>query len=427
MKRLLSKYKNLLESVLSLSTLNMLNMVLPLVTMPYMLPIVGPEKYGIYIYVYTIIQYIMLVSCYGFPFSATKQIAQVREDIHKVSSIYSDVTFAKLFLAVVSIVFVFLLSPWLFSTNDEVQIYLMGLGIVIGDVFNPSWLYQGMEKMRYITYVNVLSKMLFTVLIFIVVKESDDYRYIILLNSLGFLLAGIVSTIIAFKQFGMKLSVPTLNGIKSQLKEGSAIFGSTLSIELYKNSNVILLKFFMGEYYVGIYSVAERIIKGIRSAATPISHALFPHFGRKFVGQSLYTNVNLLGKASRYLGLMLFALMLVTVLCAHYICALFGGEAFEDTVPLMYILSPVIVLGGLNYVLGFVGLVNLGYQKRFFYYVMTSGILSVTFLVMCVHWWGMYAAAIAMTLSELILFVNCVIFLWNKYNDCKKQHNGTNE
>lgn len=427
MKRLLSKYKNLLESVLSLSTLNMLNMVLPLVTMPYMLPIVGPEKYGIYIYVYTIIQYIMLVSCYGFPFSATKQIAQVREDIHKVSSIYSDVTFAKLFLAVVSIVFVFLLSPWLFSTNDEVQIYLMGLGIVIGDVFNPSWLYQGMEKMRYITYVNVLSKMLFTVLIFIVVKESDDYRYIILLNSLGFLLAGIVSTIIAFKQFGMKLSVPTLNGIKSQLKEGSAIFGSTLSIELYKNSNVILLKFFMGEYYVGIYSVAERIIKGIRSAATPISHALFPHFGRKFVGQSLYANISSLGKASRYLGLMLFALMLVTVLCAHYISALFGGEAFEDTVPLMYILSPVIVLGGLNYVLGFVGLVNLGYQKRFFYYVMTSGVLSVTFLVIGVHWLGMYAAAIAMTLSELILFVNCVIFLWNKYNDCKKQHNGTNE
>lgn len=421
MKLNLAKYRNLIESVLSLSTLNVLNMVLPLVTMPYMLPIVGPEKYGVYIYVYTIIQYIMLVSCFGFSFSATRQIARIREDILQVSKIYSEVTFAKTFLAIVSILFVFLLSPWLFSTDDELLIYVMGLGIVIGDIFNPSWLYQGMERMRYITYVNVVSKLLFTLLIFLVVKEAEDYRYIILLNSLGFLLAGAVSTIIAFKQFGMKLTLPRFAGIMTQLREGSSIFGSTLSIELYKNSNVIILKFFMGEYYVGIYSVAERIIKGIRSAATPVSQALFPHFGRKFAQHSLSENISSLNRASCYLGLMLLGFMLITLLCAHYISALFGGEAFEDTVPLMYLLSPVIVLGGLNYVLGFVGLVNLGYQRRFFYFVMSSGIISVLFLIICVRWMGMYAAAIAMTLSELVLFVNCVIFLWSKYKSCKKR------
>ena len=413
---LLKKYKNLIESILSLSTLNMLNMVLPLLTMPYILPIVGPSKYGVYSYVYTVIQYLLLISCYGFAFSATRQIARNREDSVNVSTIYSDVTYTKLVLALSGIVLGFALSPILFS-NDELLLYIWGIGIVLGDVFNPSWLYQGMEKMRYITYVNVLSKLLFTVLIFFVVKTAEDYRYIILLNSLGFIVAGIVSTYIAYRQFGVKLSKPSIIGIRRQIKDGAAIFGSTLSIELYKNSNVLILKFFLGDYYVGIYSVAERLIKGIRGAATPISQALYPFFGRKFASKTISENIQSLYRASRYICILLLSFMAITILFAHPISALFGGEEFADTVPLMYIMSPVILLGGMNYVLGFVGMVNMGYQRNFFYYVMLSGIVSIVFLLTTVNRWGMYSAAIAMTLSEFILFVNCAIFIYQKYRN----------
>lgn len=413
MKALICKYKGLIESVLSLSTLNMLNMLLPLLTMPYILPIVGPVKYGIYSYVYTVVQYLLLFSCYGFAFSATKQIARKRDDLVAVSKIYSDVTYTKLLLAFVGILLGFILSPFLFK-SEELLIFIWGIGIVIGDVFNPSWLYQGMEKMRYITYVNVLSKLLFTVLIFFVVDTAEDYRYIILLNSFGFLLAGVVSTCIAYKQFGVRILRPSFIGIKQQLRDGAALFGSTISIELYKNSNVLILKFFLGDYYVGIYSVAEKLIKGIRGAATPISQALYPFFGRKFAKGTMSENIHSLYRTSYYIGALLLSFVVITVVFAHPISMLFGGEEYTDTVPLMYIMSPVILLGGLNYVLGFVGMVNLGYQRNFFYFVMLSGIISLVFLLTTVKIWGMYAAAVAMTLSELVLFINCVVFIYLK-------------
>ena len=77
----------LLESVLSLSILNVLNMVLPLVTLPYMIKVIGMENYGIYSIVYALIQYMLLLSSYGFNLSVTRQIAQNRDNHDVVNGI----------------------------------------------------------------------------------------------------------------------------------------------------------------------------------------------------------------------------------------------------------------------------------------------------------------------------------------------------
>ena len=179
----LKKYRRLIENFFSLSILNALNVLLPLLTLPYILHVVGKAGYGAYSYVYVVVQYVILFSTYGFNFSATKQISQCRDDDAAVSSIYSAVTASKALIAVAVSSILFLFSKLAFKDDAGVLMFIYGLGMVVGDIFTPIWLFQGLEKMKYVTIVNASSKILFSVLIFVVIRSADDADLLILLNS----------------------------------------------------------------------------------------------------------------------------------------------------------------------------------------------------------------------------------------------------
>ena len=198
------KNRALVESVLSLSILNILNMVLPLITLPYLLRTVGLSNYGAYSIVYTIIQYALLISQYSFQFSTTRAISMNRDNKEKINEIFNSTVFARLFLSIVSIL-VFGVVISLYNKPGYILMYLYGIGIILGDAINPQWLFQGLEKMRYMTVVNVICKVIFTVLIFVFIQCESDYIYISLLNALGFILSGIVSLWLAHKSFKISL------------------------------------------------------------------------------------------------------------------------------------------------------------------------------------------------------------------------------
>lgn len=103
---MLDRFRNnsLIENIFSLSILNGLNLILPLVTIPYLVATVGSSHYGIYSIVYSIVQYALLVSNYGFSYTSTKQIAQNRENIDTISWIFSSTILAKIILSTISII-----------------------------------------------------------------------------------------------------------------------------------------------------------------------------------------------------------------------------------------------------------------------------------------------------------------------------------
>jgi PST family polysaccharide transporter len=401
----------LVESVLSLSILNGLDMILPLITLPYIIKAVGIANFGVYSIVYSIIQYVLLISTYGFNFSATKQIAQNREDNECVNKVFNVTIAAKLLIATVSAC-LFLIVTYFFFSHDYVLMYLLGLGIVVGDILNPVWLFQGMEKMRYMTIINLICKLLFTILIFIFIKRENDYVYITLLNSVGFLFAGVISLYFACKIFHLRLSFPSPKDIVFQLKDGWYIFLSTIFMSLYRNSNIFILGFFVNETLVGIYAGAEKVIKALQSVASPLSVAFFPYLAESFKIGSIQQKINRIKKLSLSIGGFLLLFSVLICFFAPFINVLLLDGEQNEMVELIRLMVPVVFFGGVNYILGIVGLVNLGFQNSFFKYVMSSGIISIVFLISTVSLWRNYSAAIAMIISEISLFVLC----FNKIN-----------
>lgn len=415
-KEKIDNHKSLIESVFSLSVLNGLSVLLPLATLPYILRVVGMANYGVYSYVYVLIQYLLLISRYGFNYSATKQIAQNRENLNQINRIYNAVVISRMLLLLFGIFLFAILSFLLLRTCEHKLIFLFGIGMVLGDVLNPIWLYQGMEKMRYMTIVNVCSKLIFTLLVFILIRKESDFRYIMLYNSCGWLLAGVLSTIIAVRQFRIHFKFPTKEDIKFQFKEGRALFGTTAGVYLYKNSNIFILKFFVDDVAVGIYAAAEKIINGMQLLSAPISQALFPHMGHNFKKQSVSTSLYQLRHISiifaGILVIFVFFVELLSVPIVNLIC----GSNTQGVVFIVRIMAPVILLGGLNSMLGSVGLVNLNRQKDFFVGVILAGCVSVLFLCSSVCLWGIKSAAIATVLAELVLLLYLLFSLFKIYN-----------
>lgn len=406
----LKRHNAIIESFFSLSILNGLNVLLPLITLPYILRVVGMANYGIYSYIYVLIQYLLLLNAYGFNYSATKQIAQERDNPASVNQIYNSIVKCRLILFIAGIIFFVLLSPVLLNTRDQVMMFLMGLGVVFGDIFSSVWLFQGMEKMRYMTIVNVISKSIFTVLIFIFITTAGDFKYIILLNSFGFLLTGLLSIIIARREFKIRFVTTTWDEMKYQFKDGFALFGSTIGMNLYRNANIFILNFFVNEAAVGIYATAEKVIKALQMITVPIAQALFPHMGYRFKAQSVQDNLKILFKVSKFFAIILSVEFILTLIFSPWIIRIIAGEHLGEAVLLVRIMSVVILVGGLNYVLGMVGLVNLNKQKIFFIAVMVSGIISIIFLLLTVKSIGIKSGAWALVISEIILLMLC---LWN--------------
>ena len=408
----LKRYKQIIENFFSLSILNALNVLLPLITLPYILHVVGKANYGAYSYVYTVLQYVILFSTYGFNFSATKQISQCRDDKDAVSRIYNAVIACKGIIAVVLSLLLLLFSRIVFKDDLGVLMFLYGLGMVVGDIFTPVWLFQGMEKMKYMTIVNASSKILFTILIFIVVRKQEDFDLLILLNSFGYLLAGLLSVILVYRQFHLGFHRTTFRDVVSQFKEGSAVFGSTFGMNLYRNANVIILKQFVSDDLVGLYSAAEKVIKGFQSLISPAAQALFPHLSHRFKGQPVKNNMRLLRKISLPFTVVVVVVTIGVYIFAPIISDILCGKEFTACVPLIRIMTLVILFGEINYLVGIVGLINMDGQVMFFRSVLLTGVFSVIFMLVCTPHWGAVAASWAMSLSEIFLLGLCLFSLY---------------
>lgn len=399
-------HSGLIESFLSLSVLNGVNIILPLITLPYLVRTVGLSKFGAYSIVYTILQYVLLVSTYGFNYTTTKLVAQNKDNISYVRVVFNSTILARLLISVPSLFVGFLLVVVIYPT-DYIWLYLGGIGIVFGDIINPVWLFQGYEKMRYMAAANFVCKLLFTVLIFVFIRCEQDYIYINLLNSLGFIAAGVISLIISIKYFDIKIVAVKFADVVFQLKEGWSIFLSTIFMNLYRNSNVFILGFFLSEYNVGVYATAEKVVKAVQSVVAPISNALFPYFASSFKTNSISDNAKRILRTNGKLFVLLFVIAFLFVAFSDLINNLLFDVEESNISLLMRVMSPVIIIGGMNYVLGVAGLVNLGHNLYFLKAVTISGVVSVLALFPLIHLMGVFSGAVSMILAEIILFAYC--------------------
>lgn len=402
--------RRLLSNFMSLSILQGANYVLPLITLPYLVRILGPEKYGLIAFAQAFIQYFNILTDYGFNLSATREISIHRNNAQRVSEIFSSVMIIKLGLLVLSFVIMSILVFSFWKFRQDWLIYYLTFGMVVGQVLFPVWFFQGMERMKYITFLNITAKLIFTIAIFVFIRQASDYIYVPLLNLFGYLVAGALALWIVFRGFKIGFKVPSYSSLIHQLKEGSIMFVSTVAISLYTTSNVFLLGLFTNNVIVGFYSAAEKIVKALQGLWTPFSQAIYPIFSKLYYENRTKAQY-MLKKILLYTGLITLAISLTGCIFAPFIIKVFFGEAFTPSVNIMQILVFIVFLIGINNVLGIQGLVAFGFAKEFTLTVIIASIAHLILLIIFIPVFKGIGVAIATIATETIIIFIEIIFL----------------
>jgi len=390
--------KILLENFLSLSVLQGANYIIPLITFPYLVRVLGPERFGLVMFAQAFIQYFNIFTDYGFNLLATREISINRENKEKVSEIFSSVMMIKVALLILSFLIMTSIVFFFEKFRKNWLIYYLTFGIVIGHALFPVWLFQGMEKMRYITVIEVGIKFVFLILVFMFIHNANDYWKVPLLNAIGTIIGGIISLFIVFRNFNIKCYILDLKSYFRYLKASTSLFLSQFSISLFNQANTLIGGLIFSYTLLGYYNAAEKLFTALRNIFGIVFRVLYPYYSRnKRIFSFSYFLIVIL--VSALISVFLF-------LSGNFLVHLLYGKEFDLTAVILRILSIALFFSGINIMLFTLWFLSNGFDKLFFWITTLAGFINVSSLLLLsrIEVIGVLALPLSVVVTEFFLF-----------------------
>lgn len=410
--------KRLLSNFLSLSVLQAFTYVLPLITLPYLVRVLGVDKFGLVIFAQSFIIFFNVLVDFGFDLSATREVSIHRDDKKKLTEIFSSVMIIKFILLWVSFI---ILSIIIFSFKkfsvDWKLYYFTFLG-VIGQALFPIWYFQGLERMRYIATINIVSKLIFTIAIFIFVQDNTDYILVPILNGLGVIVVGLYSVLIIRKDFQQSFQIQSMHTLIIYFKDSSQFFLSRISVSIYTSANAFVLGLFTNATMVGYYSIAEKLYMAIQSLYQPIVQVLYPYVAKE-------KNIRLFKKIFySVVGLNIFGVVFLYFFGEYIFALLFTKEIGRESIFVFKILLIANLIVVPSILIGYPFLGALGFAKYAnvsVIYASIAHIIGLSFLAL-INSITIYNVAITVIFTQIIDFIYRFYGLYkNKLWDIKKK------
>ena len=291
-----------------------------------------------------------------------------------------------------------------YTSKMDYSLYYLSFWICVNEILFPTWFFQGIEEMKYITFINFGIRVLFIGMIFVFIKSPSDYLFFPLLNGIGSLLAGIISFSLLYGKYKLQLIKVPLKRLIEYVKSSYHLFISNVSIQIYVNANKIIIGHFLGMREVTYYDLAEKITNMGKIPQSMISQVLYPKI-------SLEKNSVFLRKVLKGSILMNVFLYLIVFLFSNQIVAYFGGN--EIVLRILFLTVPII---GISNVLMVLTLLPFGYNKAFTKIVFLSAFFY-SLIILILYGFdeiSLYTLTATNVLVELI--VSIIAFIYTRKN-----------
>lgn len=391
-------------NIISLFLIQGANYLLPLITIPFLIRILGVKGFGVLAFTAAVAQIFVVLTEFGFNLTATREISINRANPERLNEIISGVFVLKGLLLLLS-AFVLFCILLVVDSNIETKIYWACFLLAVGNFMFPGWLFQGLEKMPFVTFTNISSKILSVAAIFILIKSPDDLFLAALLQSAGNVIAGLIGLMLINRVLpSIQWVLPSNAMLKKLINEGKYVFASQASALLVNGSQTLMLGFFHGANSVGHYAIAEKIIKAANNAQSPICNAIFPRTAA-FFSESPELGLAFLRKVFNWFFPLMLTGCLILIVFASDIVQLIAGQQSEETVLILRILAFIPCSVFLDNLLGTQILLNIGRSKQFMSAILISGVFGVAIALLFVPIFGAVASAVAYFLSQLCVLL----------------------
>src|SRR5690554_2740626 len=411
MKQQLSKIRNSKDATTVaknfgyLTAMQIAGYVFPLLTVPYLARVIGVDKFGEIAFAAAIVLWFKTFSEWGFNYTATRDIAQHREDKEAVSQIFSNVLWARLFLGVISFCLLYLAIELVPYLQDKKALLLLTFLTVPTDIFLPQWFFQGLERMKFITVFSVLTKLLFTIGVFLFIKEKDDFILQPLLTSVGALVSGMGALYLILVSWGYKLKKPQIAQVVNTIKGSADVFINTIMPNLYNSFSTVLLGFFGGSASNGKLDAGVKFVAITKSFMELFSRAFFPFLSRKIDQHRFYEQLSI------YVA---FVFSLGLWLAAPIIIKLFYTPEFYPAIDVLRIVSFSILFLVLIDVYGKNYLIITGHERELRNITMACSLAGFTLAWPLVYFFDYVGAAITITVTRMLLGISIMFIAKQK-------------
>lgn len=398
-KQVSSKFKKgsdgsrLLGNFIWLSLLQVAGFVFPLLTVPYLANVIGVDLFGEISFATALMAYFQTLVDYGFVFSAVRDIARCRHDKEQVSHIYSKVMLARFFLLIVAFI---LLTICIFAVPKLYEmrwVLWISYLLVVGHAMFPEWMFQALEKMKYITIFNVSIKLVFTFAIFAFIKAPEDYLLQPFLTAVAYILSGF-GAMYVIHRWGIRIRPLPVSEVKGSLKSNFDLFLNQLVPNLYNSASSLILGFMHGNAANGIYGAANRFNLAAGSFFGIVSRTFYPFLSRRMDKHTAYRKMNL--TFAFLIGGGLFVV-------APWIVHRFFPNSFDGTVATIQILAVSLVFLALNNIYGTNFLILKGYERRMRQITLYSSVAGLCFAIPAIYFWSYIGVALTVTFARGVM------------------------
>ncbi len=410
----------LLENYASLSAVQVLSYLFPLVITPYLTRTLGPERFGLVSSAASFVGLFLYLTNYGFTITATRQVAVYRQDLNQISRIVGAVLLIKsvfLFLGFGLFLSIIMLVP---SLRSESTLYLLMFGTVLGEILYPQWLFQGLERMKLLSILNAIGKALTFILVIILITQPNDYLlYAASLSGVQIILG--IASLITVKRIGIQFLFPNFSNIKEQLREGWLPFLTAISISSYTQSRLFIFSFFATNTMLGYYAFADKTAGIVQLfPMSTLLAAVLPRLTFMY-SQNPERAWEMFCKFQRITLVYLLVVFPIFALFANEIIYLVSGHTFSESV-LSFRVLLIAVFFALANAFRIYYLIAAGQYKTFTFIYALSGLAGVTMMMIIIPKLSYLGMAISAAFTEAFILVltswktrnNLYIPIWRK-------------
>jgi polysaccharide transporter, PST family len=349
--------------------------LIPFIYIPYLARTLGPDGWGLIAFTQSFVAIIALIIEFGFDLSAVREIARFNGDRSRREEILCQINSAKIILILFVLFIAFFLKSLIPIFQNNSELYWASIFCSICFALNFLWYFQGIEKMRLVAILEIISRIISVVLIVIFIKNNGDEWLVFLFQGLSSMAIVLISLFLINRE--NTLHIPSIkSGIKG-FKMGWNIFLIKCTSSIYAIGNAFILGLIVPLEYVGYYAGADKVVKIARESLKPITQTFFPRISNMIKtnytqGAKNYITVSaiimIVGGVLIGLCLYIFSPLIVKITF---------GSGYEETITVLRIMSILPFIVSISNVLGIQWMLPMGLDKTFLIIISAAAMINV--------------------------------------------------
>lgn len=386
-------------------------LILPLITTPYISRILGAENIGIYSYTISIVTYFILFGSLGIAMYGQREVAYAQENKEKYSKSFFEILALRCITMTISMVIFY----FIFAKSGEYKVYYTILLLeMIANILDISWFFQGLEEFKKTVTRNIIVKIISIICIFIFVKTSNDlknYFWIYVLSTL----IGNVSLWIYLPQYIKKVNIKDINIFK-HIKPTISLFIPQIAIQIYTVLDKVMIGTIISDKSeVGFYEQSQKIVKMLLTIITSLGTVMLPRIANTYMNGDKEKIQEYMKKAFNFVFFIAFPIMFGIIAISNNFVPIFFGQGYAKVAILINVISPILLAIGLSNVIGTQYLLPTKRQKEYTISVILGSIINFIINMLLIIRYGALGASIGTVIAEISVTVTQFILVRKEF------------